>query len=101
MRLLGTITAPTNASTTNASTAVPFAMPESPCSILYEPAATGLKVKHGAVAAATDFALGASIWLIPWQGRGTGLVALRNDTGASVACKVYATDCLGVVIKLS
>lgn len=102
MRLLGTITAANAASTTNASTAVPFAMPENPCTVVYEPAATGLQVKHGATATAADFALGtAPRWALPWGGRASGLVALRNDTGAPIACKVYATDILGFVLPLS
>lgn len=101
MRLLGTIAAPNSASTTNASTATPFTMPQNPCMLLYEPSGSGLKLKHGAVATATDFALGSNAWQVPWAGRDTGLIALRNDSGGALSCNVYATDLAVPVSKLS
>jgi hypothetical protein len=104
MRLLGTIAAANAASTTNATTAgtgtEPFALPEYPCSLYFEPAATGLRVKFGAAATSADFQLGADPWILPWAGRAGGVIALRNDTGAPVNCKVFATDAPGFMLNM-
>jgi len=101
MRFLGTIAAAAGASTTNASTASPFEMPASPCSLFVVPAATGLCVATKAVAAATDFPLGTPSWTFPWAGRQTGLLAAWNTTGAPINLKVYASDGPGFVLSIS
>lgn len=99
MRLLGTIAAANAASTNNATTAVPFAMPKNPCTLYIEPAATGLRVAFKGTATADDFQMGSSAWTFPWAGRDTGLIALRNDTGAPINCKVFAADAIGTILE--
>jgi len=100
MRLLGTITTPAGTSTTNASTAVPFAMPRLPCSVVVVPAATGLTLKFGADSDATQFPLTTVTRSLPWAGRENGRMALWNTTGAPIACKVFATDGPGLAAQV-
>jgi len=104
MRLLGTIAAANAASTSNETTTgtgtEPFELPKYPCTLFFVPSATGLKLAFKATAVAGDFPLGADSWGLPWAGRESGLVALRNDTGSARTCAVYATDNDGTITRV-
>lgn len=98
MRYLGTIVVGAGAAEDNSTTASPFTLPKNACSLAFVPSATGLLVRYGAKAAigANDFPLLADSHSFPWAGRDSGLVALKNPTGGSLSCKVYATDYPGI-----
>lgn len=94
MRYLGSIVVPNGTSKDNSTTATPFDLPATACSLVFVPSTTGLLLRYGKAADVTsnDYAVGAGPLALPWAGRSSGLVGLNNPTGGSITCKVYATD---------
>jgi hypothetical protein len=94
MRYLGSIVVPNGTSEDNSTTATPFDLPKTACALVFAPSATGLLLRYSKAADVTsnDFPLLTDTRSLPWAGRSAGLVGLKNPTGGSITCKVYATD---------
>jgi len=94
MRYLGSIVVPNGTSKDNSTTATPFDLPKTACALVFAPSATGLLLRYSKAADVTsdDYPIGTGPLSAPWAGRDSGLVGLKNPTGGSITCKVYATD---------